>query len=122
MVCIPIKVFEPVVAKEPVLASKLFNLLTFEAVIVSIEFNLATFEAVMVSIEFNLPMFEAVMVSIEFNLPLAEAVKVFVVPTLEVNACNVEIFASVDAVYAVNSDAVATPNPLTTTEPVTCKL
>jgi hypothetical protein len=83
---------------------------------------LATFEEVIVSIALILAMFEAVIVSIEFNLPLAEAVKVFVVPTLEVNACNVEIFASADAVYDVKSAVVAKPNPLTTTEPVTCKL
>jgi hypothetical protein len=88
------KVLEPVVAKEPVLISKLFNLATFEAV----------------------------MVSILSNLLIAEAVKVFVVPTLAVNDCNVEIFASADAVYDVKSAVVAKPNPLTTTEPVTCKL
>jgi hypothetical protein len=62
------------------------------------------------------------MVSIESNLLIAEAVKVFVVPTLAVNDCNVEIFASADAVYVFKSAVVAKPNPLTTTEPVTCKL
>jgi hypothetical protein len=150
-------VFEPVVAKLPVLISKLFNLLfcvvfkvstdaevvsnefilamfdaeivsnepilaIFEAEIVSIEFNLAVVEDVMISIELILAMFEAEIVSILFNLLLAEAVKVFVVPTLEVNVCNVEIFASADAVYVFKSAVVANPKPLTTTEPVTCKL
>jgi Ni,Fe-hydrogenase III small subunit len=62
------------------------------------------------------------MVSIELNLLFTEAVNVFVVPTLAVNACNVEILASADAVYVFKSAVVAKPNPLTTTEPVTCKL
>jgi hypothetical protein len=77
---------------------------------------------VLISNEVNLDTFEAVMVSIESNLLFAEAVKVLVVPTLAVNDCNVDIFASADAVYDVKSAVVAKPNPLTTTEPVTCKL
>ena len=150
-------VFEPVVAKLPVLFSKLLNLLfcvvfnvstlaevvsnelilaifdadivsnepillMFEEVIVSILFNLAEVEEVMISIALILAMFEAVIVSILLNLLFVEAVKVFVVPTLAVNACNVEIFVSLEPVYVFKSAVVANPKPLTTTEPVTCKL
>jgi hypothetical protein len=48
--------------------------------------------------ELILATLEAVIVSIESNLLIAEAVKVLVVLTLAVNDCNVDIFASADAV------------------------
>ena len=100
IVCVPMKVFEPVLAKLPVFISNAFNLAMFEADIVSILFNLAMLEAdivsilfnlaifedVIVSILFNLAMFEADIVSILFNLAVVEDVNVFVVKLLAVNA------------------------------------
>jgi hypothetical protein len=94
----------------------------FDAEIVSKLPILLMFDAEIVSNEPILAILDAVIVSILFNLLFVEAVKVLVVPTLEVNNCNVEIFASADAVYVFKSAVVANPNPLTTTEPVTCKL
>jgi hypothetical protein len=115
----------PVVAKLPVLISKLVNLVfcsvfkvSTDAYLVSKSFNRRVADAVKVFVVFT----DAVKFSIEPNLLFAEAVKVFVSITLAVNDCRVETFVSFEPVYAPKSAAVAAEIPLTLTEPVTCKL